>query len=418
MIVSGVFASFYARIVPVDDLEIYMLQGSPSQAGLFALAPFGSAFLNPLRVNIDAGAPGAVLTPAYFAAEADVIARLRSAGAQGGFVDASSFTALSFFNGAPVSLATAAAYLNSSSPAYATEAGVEWRAIAASRINPDASASSVNVATLVDPVSVSIVPFIDAARNTLAGATFRAYLLGGYTYSLDSIRYIYSQMPTYLGCLVVIIVVSIGATFRSVALIVRLVTTLAATLALVFGLMELVYAPSPVQAAFTAVTPWLSRSTGVAWLVPFACLSILVGLGLDYDVYLILSVCEFRELGWSDRAAASLAVGRTAGVITTAGVIMTISFGGLLVPKILVVNQYGFALFVGVLIDTFVIRPIVVPAILSASPREAQWNWAPHRMPAPALSETDEQAALAAGCDEPSQFGKLPREPEVVSTAA
>jgi len=181
--------------------------------------------------------------------------------------------------------------------------------------------------------------------------------------------------------------------------------------------MELVHAPSCVQAAFTAVTPWLSRSTGVAWLVPFACLSILVGLGLDYDIYLMLSVREFRELGWSDRAAASLAVGRTAGVITTAGVIMTISFAGLLVPKILVVQQYGFSLFVGVLIDTFLIRPLVVPAILSASPRETQWNWAPYRMPAVALSEMDEQDALAGGCDEPVQFRTMTREPAPAGSA-
>ena len=125
----------------------------------------------------------------------------------------------------------------------------------------------------------------------------------------------------------------------------------------------------------------------------------------------MLSVREFRELGWSDRAAASLAVGRTACVITMAGVIMTISFAGLLVPKILVVQQYGFSLFVGVLIDTFLIRPLVVPAILSVSPRETQLNWAPYRMPAVALSEMDEQDALAAGCDEPVQFRTMTWEP-------
>ena len=83
---------------------------------------------------------------------------------------------------------------------------------------------------------------------------------------------------------------------------------------------------------------------------------------------------------------------------------MTISFAGLLFPKILVVEQYGFALFVGVLIDTFVMRPIIVPAILSVGPREKTWNWLPYRMPAPELSEADELSALAAGCDEPAQF--------------
>ena len=43
-------------------------------------------------------------------------------------------------------------------------------------------------------------------------------------------------------------------------------------------------------------------------------------------------------------------------------------------------------------------------SVRAVSPRETQWNWAPYRMPAAALSEMDEQDALAGGCDEPVQF--------------
>ena len=63
------------------------------------------------------------------------------------------------------------------------------------------------------------------------------------------------------------------------------------------------------------------------------------------------------------------------------------------------------------LIDTFLIRPLVVPAILSVSPCETQWNWVPYRVPAVALSEADKQGALAAGCDAPAQFRSMTREP-------
>jgi hypothetical protein len=101
LVAVGIFASYYAHLQPVDDREIYMLQGSPSQAGLVALNAFGPAAISPLRVVVDGGAgPGGALSPAYFAAEADVIVRLRAVG--GSYVDASSFTALSFLGGAPV----------------------------------------------------------------------------------------------------------------------------------------------------------------------------------------------------------------------------------------------------------------------------------------------------------------------------
>ena len=63
--------------------------------------------------------------------------------------------------------------------------------------------------------------------------------------------------------------------------------------------------------------------------------------------------------GWSDRAAICLAVDRTGGIITVAGLIMAISFAGLLFLQSTVLNQYGFALFLGVVIDTFFVRTIL-----------------------------------------------------------
>ena len=74
-------------------------------------------------------------------------------------------------------------------------------------------------------------------------------------------------------------------------------------------------------------------------------------------------VVEFRKLGWSDRAAICLAVEKTGNIIAAAGLIMSISFAGLLIPQTVVLNQYGFILFIGVAIDTFIIRTLVVPAV-------------------------------------------------------
>ena len=61
-------------------------------------------------------------------------------------------------------------------------------------------------------------------------------------------------------------------------------------------------------------------------------------------------------MGWSNRASICLAIEKTATIITYAGVIMSISFAGLLIPKVIVLYQYGFSLFIGVAIDTFYVR--------------------------------------------------------------
>ena len=117
---------------------------------------------------------------------------------------------------------------------------------------------------------------------------------------------------------------------------------------------------------------------------------------------------EFRALGWSDRASVCLAVEKTGGVITTAGLIMSVSFMGLLIPKTVVLNQYGFTLFLGVAFDTFLIRPIIVPAlivILASINQKA--NWWPTQ-PAPiALTDEEEEHAMAAGVWSPTEYREM-----------
>ncbi len=131
--------------------------------------------------------------------------------------------------------------------------------------------------------------------------------------------------------------------------------------------------------------------------------SILVGLALDYDIFLMSRVVEFRKLGWSDRASICLSIEKTGSIITAAGVIMSVSFAGLLLPKSTVLNQYGFSLFVGVMLDTFIVRSVVVPVIFTALDTNLinQFNWYPTVMPEVLLSPEEEEKQLFAGYWEP-----------------
>ena len=81
-------------------------------------------------------------------------------------------------------------------------------------------------------------------------------------------------------------------------------------------------------------------------------------------------------MGWSDRASVCLAIEKTADIITSAGVIMAISFAGLLIPKTTVLNQYGFSssISIGVVFDTFLIRTIVAPVIFAV----VDFNYTPY----------------------------------------
>jgi uncharacterized membrane protein YdfJ with MMPL/SSD domain len=100
------------------------------------------------------------------------------------------------------------------------------------------------------------------------------------------------------------------------------------------------------------------------WIVPLVALSIIVGLGIDYDIFLFSRITEARKDGMSPTEAIRFGYYHTGSVITGAGIVMSIAFCGLIFSKQPVLRQIGFFLSTSVLLDTFIIRMLVVPTLL------------------------------------------------------
>jgi RND superfamily putative drug exporter len=108
------------------------------------------------------------------------------------------------------------------------------------------------------------------------------------------------------------------------------------------------------------------------WSVPGLTFVVLVAVGADYNMLLISRLRDESALGV--RSGVIRTVGSTGGVITAAGLIMAASMYGLVFASLSSVVQGAFVLGTGLLLDTFLVRTVTVPAIAVLVGR-ANWWW-------------------------------------------
>lgn len=154
------------------------------------------------------------------------------------------------------------------------------------------------------------------------------------------------------------------------------------------ALLLLIYLRSVVAMFYLIGTVILSyfSALGLGWLIlhyvfgaeaisgsiPLYAFVFLVALGEDYNIFMISSIWKKRT-NRPLRQAIQAVVGDTGSVITSAGLILAGTFAVLATLPIQVLVQFGLITAVGVLLDTFIVRPFLVPAITALFGRWAFW---------------------------------------------
>jgi len=143
----------------------------------------------------------------------------------------------------------------------------------------------------------------------------------------------------------------------------------------VYGLTVLVYQDGLLE--WTHVPGLTGAFKSQQWFIPAISFSVVCGICLDYDIFLLSKATELREQGLTALEATREALCCTGGIITAAGAIMAIAFLGLMFASMLPINELSFFLVFAVLYDTFIVRSLLSPAMMSLFGR---YTWFPSKL--------------------------------------
>lgn len=100
--------------------------------------------------------------------------------------------------------------------------------------------------------------------------------------------------------------------------------------------------------------------------------ALVFALSTDYGVFLLGRIKEAREAGLPEREAVAVGLGRTGSIVTAAALLLAVAIGAFATSEVSFLQQIGIATAVGVLIDAFVVRSLLVPSLMAMMGR---WNW-------------------------------------------
>jgi RND superfamily putative drug exporter len=228
-------------------------------------------------------------------------------------------------------------------------------------VTPTSGPSSIATKNLVRDIR-------DHKPTLTQGTQAKLSVTGQTAINIDVADKMSSALLPYLAVVVSLAFILLAIAFRSLLVPLTAVGGFLLSIAAALGAMTAVF-----QDGFAAGLLGVGETAPIVSLTPILIIGILFGLAMDYQVFLVSSMREAHAHGANAQAAVRRGFQHSARVVTAAGLIMVSVFAGFILPDDPIIKSIGFALTAGILIDAFLIRMTLIPALMSLLGNRAWW---------------------------------------------
>ncbi|SFF01460.1 MMPL family transporter [Blastococcus tunisiensis] len=201
---------------------------------------------------------------------------------------------------------------------------------------------------------------------------------GNTAVGIDISEKLAAALPVFLLVVVGLAFLLLMLAFRSILVPIKATLGFLLSLAATFGALVAVF-----QWGWLAGFLGVEQTGPVLSFLPILLIGLLFGLAMDYEVFLVSRMREEHVHGAEPKDAVIGGFRHGARVVTAAALIMGSVFGGFILGHDATIKSIGFALAFGVLVDAFVVRMAIVPAVMTLLGKAAWWlpRWLDRAMP-------------------------------------
>jgi RND superfamily putative drug exporter len=209
---------------------------------------------------------------------------------------------------------------------------------------------------------------LEAVRDTAHAAGPDVAVGGAPASNADFIDAVYGSFPLMIVLIAVTTFVLLARAFRSLLLPLKAIALNILSVAAAWGVLVLVW-----QQGYGSELIWGTEATGSipSWM-PLMVFAFLFGLSMDYEVFILSRMREEYDRTGSTETAVIRGIGRTGRLVTSAALILFLSFTAMASAPETDVRMMATGLAAGILLDATVIRALIVPAVIALMGR---WNW-------------------------------------------